>query len=152
MAKRVPQIAAADARGRSDGAYSSDEIFFADDATHVALALASWDVKAAVPVMRAQLLAVQRVHARWPASSQDTLLVGDQTQLFLALEGAGDSSPRDYAAWIRASGPGQPFADPDFSALVAEAAGPRHRGGGGVALQRPGLALALSAQDEEHFR
>ena len=102
MAKRVPQIAAADARGRSDGAYSSDEIFFADDATHVVLALARWDVKAAVPVMRAQLLAVQRVHARWPASSQDTLLVGDQTQLFSALEGAGDSSPRDYAAWIRA--------------------------------------------------
>ncbi len=97
MAKRVPQIVAADSQR------SSNEIFLADDATNVAMALARWDVKAAIPVMRAQLLAVRQVHGRWPGSSQDNLLVQDQVRLSAALESAGDTKVnRDYAAWIRA--------------------------------------------------
>ena len=97
LAKRVPQIAAADKE------YSSNEIFFADDATQVALALAKWDLKAAMPVMRVQLQEVKWVDARWPDSSQGSLLVGDQVKLFTALENAGDAGiKRDYAVWIRA--------------------------------------------------
>ena len=45
MAKRVPQIASADTR-------TSNEMFFANDATDVAMALSKWDAKAAIPVLR----------------------------------------------------------------------------------------------------
>ena len=97
MAKRVPQIAAADKEN------SSNEIFFADDATQVALALAKWDIKAAMPVMRVQLTEVKRVDGLWPDNSQGSLLVGDQVKLFTALKNAGDAGiNRDYAIWIRA--------------------------------------------------
>ena len=96
MAKRVSQIAKSDP-------HTSDEIFRSGKATDVALVLARWDSKAAIPVMRSQLDVVKWVRTRWPDSSHDGILVGGPARLYTALQNAGDTGiNRDYAAWIRA--------------------------------------------------
>lgn len=98
LAKRVPQIAGAEQ-------HNSNDMFAAADATRVALVLAEWDSKAAIPVMRAQLKVMKRVYAQWSPSSQDDMLVAAQADLFSTIQNAGDSTiNHDYAVWIRGLG------------------------------------------------